>query len=90
MASSKVVFDDFEGSPDFPATYVIRGGCSIPLLVCCYSPYHFNLGAHIGAMGAAINLLIEGPAAFYCVLLTVLSLLLQIWILYQEYAAVLK
>ncbi|MBV8101793.1 MAG: divalent metal cation transporter [Verrucomicrobia bacterium] len=49
-----------------------------------------NLGADIGAMGAAVNLLIGGPAAFYCVLLTVLSLLLQIWIPYRKYAAVLK
>ena len=49
-----------------------------------------NLGADIGAMGAAVNLLIGGPAAFYCVLLTVLSLVLQIWIPYQKYAAILK
>jgi Mn2+/Fe2+ NRAMP family transporter len=49
-----------------------------------------NLGADIGAMGAAVNLLVGGPATFYCVLLTSLSLVLQIWIPYQKYAAVLK
>ena len=49
-----------------------------------------NLGADIGAMGAAVNLLVGGPAPFYCVLLTSLSLLLQIWLPYQKYATVLK
>ncbi|MBV8815344.1 MAG: Nramp family divalent metal transporter [Verrucomicrobia bacterium] len=49
-----------------------------------------NLGADIGAMGAAVNLLIGGPATLYCVLLSALSLLLQIRMPYQKYAAVLK
>jgi Mn2+/Fe2+ NRAMP family transporter len=49
-----------------------------------------NLGADIGAMGAAVNLLVGGPAPFYCVLVTGLSLLLQIWLPYQRYATVLK
>jgi Mn2+/Fe2+ NRAMP family transporter len=41
-------------------------------------------------MGAAVNLLIGGPVPVYCVLLTVFSLLLQVWVPYQRYAAVLK
>jgi NRAMP (natural resistance-associated macrophage protein)-like metal ion transporter len=49
-----------------------------------------NLGADIGAMGAAVTLVVGGPAPLYCVLLTGFSLVLQIWIPYQRYAAVLK
>jgi len=49
-----------------------------------------NLGADIGAMAAAVNLLIGGPIPVYCVLLTVFSLLLQVWVPYQRYAAALK
>ena len=49
-----------------------------------------NLGADIGAIGAAVNLLIGGPGAIYCVLLTAISLLLQVWIPYQKYASILK
>ena len=49
-----------------------------------------NLGADIGAMGAAVNLLVGGPAPLYCVIVTGLSLLLQIRMPYQRYATVLK
>jgi NRAMP (natural resistance-associated macrophage protein)-like metal ion transporter len=49
-----------------------------------------NLGADIGAMGAAVSLLMGGPTSVYCVLLTVISLFLQISIHYQKYAAFLK
>jgi NRAMP (natural resistance-associated macrophage protein)-like metal ion transporter len=49
-----------------------------------------NLGADIGAMGAAVNLLLGGPALLYCVLLATVSVVLQISIPYQKYAAVLK
>lgn len=49
-----------------------------------------NLGADIGAMGAAVNLIIGGPSPLYCVLLAGISLLLQVWIPYQKYATVLK
>jgi NRAMP (natural resistance-associated macrophage protein)-like metal ion transporter len=49
-----------------------------------------NLGADIGAMGAAVNLLVGGPALLYCVLLATVSVLLQIFIPYQKYSAVLK
>jgi Mn2+/Fe2+ NRAMP family transporter len=41
-------------------------------------------------MGAAVNLLVGGPTPLYCVLLTIVSLLLQIWVPYQKYAGVLK
>src|ERR1700677_1399435 len=49
-----------------------------------------NLGADIGAMGAAVNLLFGGPALLYCVLFTFLSVLLQIRIPYQTYSRILK
>jgi len=49
-----------------------------------------NLGADIGAMGAAVSLLLGGPTLLYCVLLATVSVLLQIFIPYQKYAAVLK
>jgi NRAMP (natural resistance-associated macrophage protein)-like metal ion transporter len=49
-----------------------------------------NLGADIGAMGTAVNLLIGGPAPFYCVLLASLSVVLQIWMPYRKYATVLR
>jgi NRAMP (natural resistance-associated macrophage protein)-like metal ion transporter len=49
-----------------------------------------NLGADIGAMGAAVNLLVGGPTPLYCILLASISLLLEISIPYQAYAAVLK
>ena len=49
-----------------------------------------NIGADIGAMGAAANLLVGGPAILYCVLFTTISLLLQIFVPYKTYSAVLK
>jgi NRAMP (natural resistance-associated macrophage protein)-like metal ion transporter len=49
-----------------------------------------NLGADIGAMGAAINLLVGGPEPLYCVVAASVCLLLQIRIPYQKYAGVLK
>jgi NRAMP (natural resistance-associated macrophage protein)-like metal ion transporter len=49
-----------------------------------------NLGADIGAMGAAVNLLIGGPSSLYCVLLAGISVLLQIFVPYRKYTKVLK
>jgi NRAMP (natural resistance-associated macrophage protein)-like metal ion transporter len=49
-----------------------------------------NLGADIGAMGAAANLLLPGPTGFYVVLFGVLSLLLQILMPYKRYVDYLK
>jgi NRAMP (natural resistance-associated macrophage protein)-like metal ion transporter len=49
-----------------------------------------NLGADIGAMGAAVELLVGGPTLLYCVLFTILSVLLQIFISYKTYSAILK
>jgi NRAMP (natural resistance-associated macrophage protein)-like metal ion transporter len=49
-----------------------------------------NLGADIGAMGAAVNLLSGGPALLYCVLFALISVFLQIRIPYQTYSGILK
>lgn len=49
-----------------------------------------NIGADIGAMGAALKLLIGGSPLVYGVLFALLSLVLQITIPYHRYANVLK
>ena len=49
-----------------------------------------NIGADIGAMGAAVNLLVGGPTLLYCVLFALVSVLLQVFIPYKSYSAILK
>ncbi len=49
-----------------------------------------NLGADLGAMGAALKLLIGGPALLYVALFSALSAGLQIFIRYARYVAILK
>jgi Mn2+/Fe2+ NRAMP family transporter len=49
-----------------------------------------NIGADIGAMGAAANLLVGGPAVLYSVLFTPISVLLQIYVPYKTYSEFLK
>jgi len=49
-----------------------------------------NIAADIGAMGAALKLLIGGPAQLYAVLFGVLSLLLQVFVPFPRYAPILK
>ena len=49
-----------------------------------------NLAADIGAMGAALKLLIGGPALLYAAAFAVLSLLLQVFIPFTRYAPILK
>jgi NRAMP (natural resistance-associated macrophage protein)-like metal ion transporter len=70
---------------------------------CLYSPWILygivllllfaniiNIGADIGAMGAAANLLVGGPTLVYCVVFATLSVLLQVFVPYKAYSAVLK
>src|SRR4029077_10824230 len=45
----------------------------------------FNIGADIGAMGAAARLMLPGPLPFFIVLAGVLSLAIQILIPYRKY-----
>jgi NRAMP (natural resistance-associated macrophage protein)-like metal ion transporter len=49
-----------------------------------------NLGADIGATGDAIALVIGGPALLYAAMFTVMSVLLQIFVHYRQYARYLK
>ena len=49
-----------------------------------------NLGADLGAMGAALGLLAGGPKLLYAVLFGVICILLEAYISYARYAAVLK
>ena len=49
-----------------------------------------NLAADIGAMGAALKLLIGGPALAYAAGFAVLSLVLQIFIPFSRYSPILK
>ena len=49
-----------------------------------------NLGADLGAMGAALGLLAGGPEHLYTVLFGIVCVLLETFISYARYAAVLK
>jgi NRAMP (natural resistance-associated macrophage protein)-like metal ion transporter len=49
-----------------------------------------NLGADLGAMGAALALLIPGPILLYTVVLGIISVLLEVFISYNRYASILK
>ena len=49
-----------------------------------------NLGADLGAMGAALGLLIGGPQHLYTVLFGVACILLETFVSYARYAALLK
>lgn len=49
-----------------------------------------NLGADLGAMGAALVLLIGGPDQLYTLLFGVVCIVLEVWLSYPRYAAVLK
>jgi len=49
-----------------------------------------NLGADLGAMGAALGLLIGGPELLYAVLFGLICILLETFMSYARYAATLK
>jgi len=49
-----------------------------------------NIAADIGAMGAALKLLIGGPAHWYAIAFGLLSLVLQIFVPFPRYAPILK
>ena len=65
-----------------PVLYVL-----VALLVTANT---INLGADLGAMGAATQLLIGGPVLAYTVAFAVVSLLLQVFVRYSRYVAWLK
>ncbi|HEX4198998.1 MAG TPA: divalent metal cation transporter [Caulobacteraceae bacterium] len=49
-----------------------------------------NLGADLGAMGAALRLLVGGPQWLLIAAFAVLSVLLEVFVRYKRYAAILK
>jgi NRAMP (natural resistance-associated macrophage protein)-like metal ion transporter len=49
-----------------------------------------NLGADLGAMGAAMALFVPGPVLLYTVFLATLSILLEVFVSYNRYASILK
>ncbi len=49
-----------------------------------------NLGADLGAMAAAVKLLIDGPAALYIAGFAIVSVLAEVFIRYARYASVLR
>ncbi len=61
-------------------------GTIVPLLIANI----INIGADIAAMGAALKLVIGGPALLYAVLFTAICVLPQIWTSYASYACWLK
>jgi NRAMP (natural resistance-associated macrophage protein)-like metal ion transporter len=61
---------------------------SLVLLLCLANI--FNLGADVSAMAAAIQLVAGGSATAYALIFGAVSLLLQIYVPYREYARYLK
>ena len=49
-----------------------------------------NLGADLGAMAAALNLLLPGPVLLYTALFAVISVGLEVWLSYDRYVGILK
>jgi NRAMP (natural resistance-associated macrophage protein)-like metal ion transporter len=49
-----------------------------------------NLGADMGAMGAALNLVVGGPTLIYVALFGIASILLEVFVRYARYVSVLK
>ena len=49
-----------------------------------------NIGADLGAMGAALKLLVDGPALLYVGLFAVITVVLEIFVRYSRYVSVLK
>lgn len=63
---------------------------AFPIVLLLIVANTINIGADIGAMGAATAMVLPGRAHFYTVALALLSLVLQIWLPYCKYARVLK
>lgn len=49
-----------------------------------------NLGADLGAMAAALSLLIPGPVLLYTTLFGVVCVVLEVWLSYDRYSSILK
>ncbi|HEV3245888.1 MAG TPA: divalent metal cation transporter [Beijerinckiaceae bacterium] len=73
---------------------VIRQHYSRPVLYTLVSllllANTINIGADLGAMAAAVNLLIGGPAWLYVGVFALVSVLLEVFVRYSSYVSVLK
>lgn len=49
-----------------------------------------NLGADLGAMGAALVLLVGGSAQFFTLMFGVICIVFEVWVSYPRYASILK
>lgn len=63
---------------------------AFPVVALLLAANVLNLGADLGAMGAALNLLIGGPTLLYVVLFALVSYLGAALFRYKQYSAVLK
>ena len=61
-----------------------------PLVLLLLVANTINIGADLGAMGAAIHLLLPGAAAGYTVAFGLLSVVLEVMVPYHRYVSVLK
>src|SRR6201999_678123 len=61
--------------------------CLVALLLAANT---INLGADLGAMAAALKLLVDGPALLYVAILGALSVILEIFVRYSRYVSILK
>jgi len=62
----------------------------LPLIGLLLVANAINIGADLGAMGAAATLLVGGPAGVYTAVFGVVSLLLQVFVPYDRYVGPLK
>ena len=73
---------------------VIRQHYSLPVLYSLVSllliANTINIGADLGAMAAALNLLIGGPTLLYVAAFGIVSVLLEVFVRYSRYVSVLK
>lgn len=72
------------------ALKVLPRGAVILLVASLVAATTFNIGADIAAMGEAMRLVAGGPQGLYALLFGIGSLLLQTFIPYHRYAAILK
>jgi Mn2+/Fe2+ NRAMP family transporter len=61
-----------------------------PVVFLLVAANTLNLGADIGAMGAALRLLLGGSALFYAIGFAALCLILEVFVPYERYARILK
>ncbi len=76
----------------FPPIFddVIHDGCFMRAITLVLVANIFNLGADIGAMGAAAQLLLPARTWIYILLFGIASLLLQVFVPYTSYVKYLK